>query len=64
MAEIIRDQPPPLVVKPARGLVRHPRTFRPIRDEGEDVSAYRGYFNRLLRTGDVVVVVPQPKREG
>jgi hypothetical protein len=51
-----------LVVKPApgRGTILHPRTFRPIREDGQDVTAERFYFHRMLRTGDVVLVEPAP----
>ena len=46
-----------LFVKPAPGrLVRHPRTMRPLPEEGADVTSERGYFHRMLRTGDVVLV--------
>jgi len=49
-----------LFVKPAPGrLVRHPRTMRPIPGEGADVTSERGYFHRMIRAGDVVVV-PRP----
>jgi hypothetical protein len=49
-----------LFVKPVRGrLVRHPRTMRPIPEEGADVTAERGYFHRMIRAGDVVVA-PRP----
>jgi uncharacterized protein DUF2635 len=55
-------EPPRFVVKPAPGrLVRHPRSFRPIREEGEDVTSERSYFHRMLRAGDVVVVPQHPK---
>ena len=58
------DQPAPaedrLYVRPVEGrLVRHPRTMRPIPDEGADVSSERGYFHRMMRAGDVVAV-PRP----
>jgi hypothetical protein len=60
-----------LYVKPAQGrLVRHPRTFRPIAEHGQDVTNERGYFTRRLIAGDVEQVtapgVPArraPKRE-
>lgn len=55
-----------LIVKPAPGrLVRHPRTFRPIPEGGQDVTTERNYFHRLLRAGDVVMVpsvTPAPKK--
>ena len=51
-----------LFVKPVPGrLVRHPRTMRPIPEEGADVTSERGYFHRMIRAGDVVVV-PRPSR--
>ncbi len=51
-----------LYVKPAPGrLVRHPRTMRPLPEEGADVTSERGYFHRMIRTGDVVVV-PRPAK--
>ena len=51
-----------LYVKPAPGrLVRHPRTMRPIPEEGADVTSERGYFHRMIRAGDVIVV-PRPAR--
>lgn len=50
-----------LFVKPVPGrLVRHPKTFRVIREEGEEVTSERSYFHRMIRAGDVVVV-PQHK---
>jgi hypothetical protein len=53
-----------LFVKPAPNrLIRHPRTMRPLPPEGADVTAERGYFHRMLRTGDVVLA-PQPTRKG
>jgi hypothetical protein len=60
-----------LVVKPAPGrLIRHPRTMRPIAEGGQDVTSEKGYFHRMLRVGDVVVVPtappaakPLPKKE-
>jgi hypothetical protein len=49
-----------LIVKPAAGrLVRHPRTMRPLDAEGQDVTSERGYFHRMLRAGDVVIVPPR-----
>jgi hypothetical protein len=49
------ELPPRMWVKPAEGrLIRHPRTFRPMRAEGMDVTSEAGYFHRLLRVGDVV----------
>ena len=52
-----------LFVKPAPGrLVRHPRTFRPIPEEGADVTSERGYFHRMIRAGDVVRI-PRPQRQ-
>lgn len=59
-----------LIVKPSKPdlIVRHPRTMQPIASAGEDVTHYRGYFNRMLRTGDVVPAtlpaVPVRKRKG
>jgi hypothetical protein len=49
-----------LIVKPAPGMrIIHPYRRRPINEDGEDVTAHRGYFNRMLRTGDVVLVPPR-----
>jgi hypothetical protein len=49
-----------LYVKPTPGrLVRHPRTMRPIPEEGADVTTDRGYFHRAIRAGDVVIA-PRP----
>ena len=51
-----------LYVKPAPGkLVRHPRTFRPIDERGQDVTNERGYFTRRLNAGDVVQVDAPPR---
>jgi hypothetical protein len=65
------DDPERLVVKPVDDrLVRHPRTFRPIHPDGQDVTADRGYFHRMLRAGDVVRVSeadaprPGPTKKG
>jgi hypothetical protein len=43
--------------------VRHPRTFRPIDERGQDVTAERGYFTRMLRSGDVVRASQPPTKE-
>ena len=52
-----------LYVKPAQGrLVRHPRTFRPIAEHGQDVTNERGYFTRRLIAGDVELVTAPPVR--
>jgi hypothetical protein len=49
-----------LFVRPVEGrLVRHPRTMRPIPEEGADVTSDRGYFHRMIRAGDVTVA-PRP----
>jgi hypothetical protein len=40
----------------------HPRTLRPLLDEGEEVSSEREYFERRLRDGDVELL-PDPPRE-
>lgn len=54
-----------LYVRPVEGrLVRHPRSMRPIPEEGADVTSERGYFHRMLRVGDVVVVARPPRRQG
>ena len=50
-----------LIVKPVAGrLVRHPRTMRPIPEDGQDVTSERNYFHRMMRAGDVVVVPNTP----
>jgi Protein of unknown function (DUF2635) len=59
----------PYYVKPAPGrLVRHPRSRRPIPEEGQDVRSERAYFQRLVRVGDVILVAksadPAPEAAG
>lgn len=65
----------PLFVKPGAGsLIRHPRSMREMPEEGFEIrenDAFRGYWNRMIRTGDLVVVPKpapkpkaQPKKEG
>lgn len=60
-------------VRPAPGsLIRHPRSMREMPEEGFEIrenDAYRFYFNRMIRTGDLVVVPKlapkaQSKKEG
>jgi hypothetical protein len=62
MAQSTRD---PVFVKPAPGsFIRHPGTMRPMPEDGFEVrgnDTYRGYWNRMIRTGDLVVV-PQVTR--
>ena len=63
MADQPTDDRRRLFVRPAPGrLVRNPYTMRPLREEGEDVTAHRFYFHRMIRAGDVIVV-PQPTKE-
>ena len=60
MAETTDDTNDRLFVRPVPGrLVRHPRTMRPIPEEGADVTSERGYFHRMIRAGDVVAA-PRP----
>jgi hypothetical protein len=45
------------------GLVRHPRTRRPLAAEGEEVTL-DSFWRRRLRRGDVIMVgnkIPPPK---
>jgi hypothetical protein len=53
-----------MFVKPTKGRnVLHPRTFRAIDPNGQDVTSERGYFHRLLRTGDVVMTEPPSRKK-
>ena len=53
----------PLYVKPAPGrLIRHPYSMRVMPEEGFEVKGeLRGYWHRMLRAGDLVVIPPPHK---
>lgn len=52
-------------VKPSKEglLVRNPKTMKFIAPEGEIVDPNTSYWDRRLRSGDVVIVQDQPAAE-